>query len=156
MQIEEFDVNSFLKDILEGENKVANEKGIKLIFDDKAPKSIVSADKTYFALIFENLLSNAIKFSPRDTEVILQTSINDSNLQIRVMDYGPGIAADEQDRLFQKFSKLSTRPTAGESSTGLGLSLVKRYSELVKASVWYEPSDEYGAVFVVEFKPVDR
>ncbi|MEQ8926309.1 MAG: ATP-binding protein, partial [Fulvivirga sp.] len=73
-----------------------------------------------------------------------------------VMDQGPGVAKEEQDKLFQKFSKLSARPTGGESSTGLGLSLVKRYAELIEANVWYEDRSDYGAVFVVEFKPIKK
>jgi len=53
--------------------------------------------------------------------------------------------------LFKKFSKLSARPTDGESSSGLGLSLVKRYAELLNGRVWYEGEVGVGSTFGVEF-----
>ena len=73
------------------------------------------------------------------------------HLRFQVIDEGPGIAPEEEDQLFKKFSKLSARPTAGESSTGLGLSLVKRYVELIGGKVWYEGKYGTGAIFSVEF-----
>ena len=54
--------------------------------------------------------------------------------------------------LFQQFSKLSSRPTAGESSTGLGLSIVKKYVELMNGKVWCESEEGKGASFFVRFK----
>lgn len=154
LQYEKFDANEFLEELLNGMERMASSKNIKLVYENQANNACVNTDKTYFALIFENLLSNAVKFSEKGKEVKLQTSILSGNLQVRVMDHGPGVAMEEQEKLFKKFSKLSARPTAGETSTGLGLSLVKRYAELIKSKAWYENQDDYGAVFVVEFKPI--
>ena len=63
---------------------------------------------------------------------------------------GPGIKSDEIDKLFTKFCKLSSRPTGGESSTGLGLSIVKSLVEKLGGKVWCESEYGSGALFVVE------
>jgi signal transduction histidine kinase len=68
---------------------------------------------------------------------------------VEVQDQGPGIAADEQQKLFKKFSKLAARPTGGEDSTGLGLSIVKKLAEAMNGTVWYEDAVVLGSVFVV-------
>ncbi|GAA5043309.1 hypothetical protein GCM10011506_46700 [Marivirga lumbricoides] len=131
--------------------ELANKKSIQLKTINKADRYLVKADKTYLLLIFENLLSNAIKFSDRDKTVTILLSNNDESIIVEVIDEGPGISPEEEDKLFKKFSKLSARPTAGESSTGLGLSLVKRYVELVEGNVWYKRGEKAkGANFVVE------
>lgn len=130
---------------------LANKKSIRVETINNANEHFVKADKTYLVLIFENLLSNAIKFSEINKVVKTILSNQDGKLIIEVVDEGPGISPEEEDKLFKKFSKLSARPTAGESSTGLGLSLVKRYVELVEGNVWYKRgATTKGANFVVE------
>ena len=73
-----------------------------------------------------------------------------ANLRIKVIDEGPGIDPKEENQLFKKFTKLSAKPTAGETSTGLGLSLVKRYISLIGGNVWLEKHSGTGATFIVE------
>lgn len=107
-------------------------------------------------MIFENLLSNAIKFSEEGKNIEVIISNSDEYLLINVIDEGAGIDPSEEDKLFKKFSKLSARPTAGESSTGLGLSLVKRYVELSNGKVWHERNtNAQGAIFKVQLPLVD-
>lgn len=149
------DTTQVIKEAIEGMNTSAKEKSINIIFENNASITVVQADQTYLALILENLLSNALKFSERNTDVIVQASNKEESLIIKVIDHGPGISADEEDKLFKKFSKLSPRPTSGESSTGLGLALVKRYVQLINGRVSYENADGVGATFVVEL-PINR
>jgi signal transduction histidine kinase/response regulator of citrate/malate metabolism len=78
----------------------------------------------------DNLVSNAIKYSPRGGHIELALSVADDNMLIRVMDEGAGLSEEDVSRLFGRFQRLSARPTGGESSTGLGLSIVKRIVEL--------------------------
>jgi signal transduction histidine kinase len=59
---------------------------------------------------------------------------------------------EDKPRLFKKFQKLRARPTDGESSTGLGLSIVKKYVEAMKGKVWCESEFGHGAKFIIEFK----
>ncbi|WMN10991.1 HAMP domain-containing sensor histidine kinase [Marivirga salinae] len=150
--ISKVDVKELLLELIQNMQELANRKQISIYYVDAAKKSQIEADQTYIHLIFENLLSNAIKFSEEGKKIEVDISNSDSHLLISIKDEGPGIDYSEEDQLFKKFSKLSPRPTAGESSTGLGLSLVKRYVELSNGKVWYERNPErQGAIFKVEF-----
>ncbi len=78
----------------------------------------------------DNLLSNAIKYTPLGGHIELAMGANENGAMIRVTDNGPGLTAADISRLFGRFQRLSAKPTGGESSTGLGLSIVKRIIEL--------------------------
>lgn len=72
------------------------------------------------------------------------------SVRIEVQDEGPGLNDDDKTKVFGKFSRLSARPTAGETSTGLGLSIVKKMTELLQGRVWCESEAGCGATFLVE------
>ena len=95
----------------------------------------LSGNSDYILRILDNLMSNAIKYSPKNSDVIISTKQTNGNIQISVRDQGPGITPAEQKNLFKKFSKLSNKPTGNESSTGLGLYIVKK-----SVHDWAEPS----------------
>jgi signal transduction histidine kinase/tetratricopeptide (TPR) repeat protein len=77
-----------------------------------------------------------------------------NHLRIEVADEGPGISEDDMKRLFGKFTRLSARPTGGEHSTGLGLSIVKKMVEAMNGRVWCESELGKGATFIVELPTV--
>lgn len=155
VNLETVSMYNVLTDVIGSMGESTRKKQIEIDLENCTSNCLVRAEKTYLAQIFENLLSNAIKFSDEGKKVRLIVSNDERNVQVRIVDEGPGIASEEEDRLFKKFSKLSTRPTAGESSTGLGLSLVKRYTELLNGKVWYEANERAGATFVVELPMVN-
>jgi signal transduction histidine kinase len=109
-------------------------------------------DRSLIVQIIDNLVSNAIKFSHPHTKVHVRLKEVNQTLRFEIDDEGPGIRADELPRLFQKFQTLHARPTAGESSTGLGLSIVKKYVEAMEGKVWCESEFGKGSTFIVEFK----
>lgn len=151
IQLQSIDTVSMLSSLVSLMQQRANKKNIEIRFTNQAQKAVIEADEIYVSLIFENLISNAIKFSEEGKKVEANLSNDQNNLIITITDEGPGVKKEEEDQLFKKFSKLSARPTAGESSAGIGLSLVKRYAELMKGKVWYQPSERTGATFVVAF-----
>jgi two-component system, sensor histidine kinase and response regulator len=69
---------------------------------------------------------------------------------VEIQDEGPGISQDDMKKLFGKFARLSARPTGGEHSTGLGLSIVKKMVEAMNGNVWCESELGKGATFIVE------
>jgi signal transduction histidine kinase len=69
----------------------------------------------------------------------------------RVRDEGPGIQPEEMPKLFKKFSKLSARPTGGEGSTGLGLSITSQLCQRMQGRIWCESQPGQGSTFSVEF-----
>ena len=98
----------------------------------------------------DNLVSNAIKYSPIGGHIELTMSLADGQILIRVADEGPGLAEDDVARLFGRFQRLSARPTGGESSTGLGLSIVKRIVELHGGRVGAQsPGPGRGTTFTI-------
>ena len=100
--------------------------------------------------ILDNLISNAIKYSPKNSSVIISTKQEDGKILMSVRDQGPGIPKAEQQKLFRKFSKLSNKPTGNESSTGLGLYIVKKICSTMNGSVRCESEAECGSTFIVE------
>ncbi|WP_460949223.1 PAS domain-containing sensor histidine kinase [Spirosoma daeguense] len=149
-QLKPVDFQSLLQSLLKHFSNLADRKSIQLI---SVPDSLVPAiatDATYVIEILENLLSNAIKFSPPGSRVILTTHIHPDCIGISVSDEGPGIPLSERSRLFGRYVTLSTHPTAGESSTGLGLFIAKEYAERIGGTLYYEEHPQTGATFVLK------
>ena len=122
--------------------------GIKINY--QAPEKIeMTSDKNYIARVMENLLSNALKFSQPGKEVTVTVKAEGSNVEIAVSDQGPGLNADDMANLYQKFKKLTPRPTGGESSQGLGLSIVKILSNCMGGDVVCESQVDVGSTFTV-------
>jgi signal transduction histidine kinase len=78
----------------------------------------------------DNLVSNAIKYSPIGGKIALLVTHDNKHTTIRITDEGAGLSPEDLGRLFGRFQRLSAKPTAGESSTGLGLSIVKRIIDM--------------------------
>jgi len=106
---------------------------IKTLFKDD--KHNIVGDVTHVIQIIENLVSNALKFSNPDSEVTLELNNLEKYVELKVIDQGQGLSKEELPKLFKKFQKLSAQPTSGETSTGLGLSIVKKYVEAMDGEV---------------------
>jgi signal transduction histidine kinase len=115
-------------------------------------KVIVLADKNYVEQVLENLVSNAIKFSPFERTVFINLTSQNGKAISEVKDQGPGLSEDDKKKLFGKYQKLSAKPTGNEISTGLGLSIVKKFVEAMNGAIWCESELGKGASFFVEFK----
>lgn len=115
---------------------------------------MVLADRARYVQVLNNLVSNAIKYSPPGSTVTLWTAIQHGFVRTHVADQGAGIPPDERERLFTEFGKLSTRPTGGESSTGLGLWIVKHMATLQGGAVGVECPPEGGSIFWVDLPMV--
>ncbi|MCU0424111.1 MAG: ATP-binding protein [Candidatus Kapabacteria bacterium] len=81
---------------------------------------------------------------------------NDQKIRVEVQDEGPGISPEDMKKLFGKFARLSARPTGGEHSTGLGLSIVKKMVEAMNGRVWCESELGKGATFIAEFVATEK
>ena len=138
-------VNSIVKQYA----TVAEKKRLTVNLDAPQKMEFVT-DKNFTARIMENLLSNAIKFSPPNTNVYVALNRNaNGNAVMSVRDEGPGISSEDQKNLFQRFQRLSARPTGGESSTGLGLSIVKMIVTGMGGEITCNSEPERGADFIV-------
>jgi signal transduction histidine kinase len=136
-------------------DKQAAKKDIKLSVASVADDVRIKGDPLFLIQIFENLISNALKFSERGKKVEVTMREKGGYFQISVSDSGPGLTQDDMNMIFKKFQRLSAKPTDGENSTGLGLSIVKKYVELMGGSVWCESEPKKGANFIVQFTKLD-
>jgi signal transduction histidine kinase len=150
LSIQKMDITDSLKTIVKRFEPEAESKEIKLHLECLSALQ-VEADVGYITQIFENLLSNAIKFSPPKKNIFVNVTGNDDTVTVMVKDEGPGMTEDDKKKLFNKYQKLSARPTANESSTGLGLSIVKKFVEAMNGKIWCESEEGKGASFLVEF-----
>lgn len=133
------------------ENKMySSEKKIEVVFNKLETECIVSADEKLLQSILDNLLSNALKFSAKEKVVKIEISQSKKNASFSIADEGPGFTEDDKSKVFRKFGKLSARPTGGENSTGLGLSIVKKLTELMKGKVTFKSEFGKGTTFTVE------
>ena len=107
---------------------VANVKNITIAIDAEyaALPDTVFGDVNRLRQALDNYISNAIKYSKKGTHITVRLTRSGADVKIEVIDQGLGIPANEMPNLFNEYSHTSVRPTAGESSTGLGLGIVKR------------------------------
>ena len=141
------DLNEIVKDVSNRFKHLARKKNIslKLRVAESIPK--VECDRARITQVVENMLGNAIKFSPNDTEITLSTSVEKDSLVVSVSDQGPGIPAEEIDKVFMRFTRISNRPDADESSTGLGMSLCKNLVVLHDGEIGVRNNEQKGAKF---------
>lgn len=120
--------------------------------------TVLEGDERRLWQVFENLVSNAVKYSPPEKTiwVTLERCPGDVSggnmkcIRFSVRDEGPGLTADDMTKVFGHFQRLSAKPTGGESSSGVGLSIVKQIVELHGGGVWVESAVGQGATFIVE------
>jgi two-component system, sensor histidine kinase and response regulator len=144
-EIEHFDASDVIQKVAEQYAMSADRKGIRIRYEPVPV--MLTADPRFFSQIASNLLSNAIKYSQPHSVVTVWMDTDGAFARFCVADQGPGIPSAERSRLFQMFSKLSTRPTAGESSSGLGLWIVKMLVEAQGGTVGVDCPPEGGSVF---------
>ncbi|MDQ1266772.1 MAG: hypothetical protein QG635_1924 [Bacteroidota bacterium] len=128
----------------------AESKSQRLDFIINNDYYIIDADGLKIREAIENLVSNAIKYSPFDTKIEVKLEKIDDKIILSVKDEGPGFTPDDMTKLFCKFQRLSALPTAGESSTGLGLYIAKQIVELHDGSIWVESEHGFGSKFIIE------
>lgn len=148
---EKINLKEILDELYEHFINSANAKYLNLQFN-LDNDVFVLADLSKFKRVLENIISNAIKFSPENKNISVNISNNHDYSIISVKDEGPGFTEEDKSKLFKKFTKLSARPTAGESSSGLGLSIVKSLLEVMNGRIELESESGKGAEFKIFIK----
>ncbi len=125
-----FEVCAMILDTIRDFALIARKKK-QMIVADLPLHCFVVADHDRLKQVMENIISNALKYSPTNTQIHVIVNISSDNHFIcRILDQGPGFKPEDFQRLFLSFQKLSARPTGGESSTGIGLTIAKQITEL--------------------------
>jgi len=143
-------VGAFAKDLLEEFAPQARKKDLRFLAD-LAPgieASVVRVDGLRLHQLLANLVSNALKFSPPGKEVVLAFALEGGRQRWEVRDQGPGIALEDQSKVFERFFRsASVRSVPG---TGLGLAIVKHLARLMGGEVGFDSRPGAGATFWVD------
>jgi two-component system, sensor histidine kinase and response regulator len=128
----------------------AERKSIRLALENVDGLPLVRCEAALSYQAFSNFISNALKFTPVGGNVTVRTQLLDNIVRVEVQDTGPGVPANERERLFRKPGRLSPRPTAGEESTGHGLTIVKQLIESQSGRVGASFPADGGSIFWFE------
>jgi len=124
-------------------------KDIRIELDIPKSEIPIQADSTALMCSLENLLSNALKFSPKGSVVRVKVNSEGAHGIFGVHDEGPGISEEEEKLLFQKFTRLRSRSTNNEASTGLGLYIVSELMQAMDGVIRHQRSPSGGACFEI-------
>jgi len=134
------------KDAVEVLNPIAKEKNIT-IFYSNGDNINVFADIDMVKTVLRNLVSNAIKFTNTGGTISITANQIDSNMTVSVSDNGIGIAPRSLKKLFEMSEVITTKGTANETGTGLGLLLCKEFVEKHGGKIWVESEEGKGSDF---------
>ncbi len=127
----------------------ARRKGLFLLLDGDEPSAFVRADEIALNQVLDNLMSNAIKFSSPEKTIRLSVRTEPGAVECLIADQGPGFTEEDKTRMFRRFGRLSACPTAGEASTGLGLSIVHELAQAMNGEVTCQSTAGSGTTFTV-------
>ncbi len=142
------DLSELVTALAKNYSTVAEKKKIKIEFETTGDVNL-KVDKLYIGRVIENLFSNAIKFSPEGKKIFVKLIRLPESIELSVKDQGPGISAEDQLKLYQRFQRLTARPTGGESSTGLGLFIIKTIVDKIGGEILCESEIRQGTCFTV-------
>jgi two-component system sensor histidine kinase/response regulator len=125
----------------------ARRKQLQIQTDFAEENCAVMADFSALDQVLENLLSNALKFSPPGKNIFVSVRAAGGRVECRIRDEGPGFTEADKAKMFRRYGRLSARPTAGEPSTGLGLSIVRKLVQLMGGELTCESNAGQGAAF---------
>ncbi|HUN23835.1 MAG TPA: GAF domain-containing sensor histidine kinase [Anaerolineales bacterium] len=153
-EFQALDMSNIIQTAIQNMLPMATKKHIRIIFEP-VPDYRVFGAPLRLEQALANLIGNAIKFSPDGSQVVIQTRQQGAEVIITIRDQGPGIPANMQSRLFQKFSKLGQGTTQRKEGHGLGLAIVRSVVEAHKGRVWVDSEEGRGSVFGIAL-PVYR
>src|SRR5215218_8011331 len=146
---EPIDIAGLVSEVADANQPLALNKQ-QTIMVSAPPNFLTMCDADRMREAIDNLVSNAIKYSPIGGKITVVVTHEQNNTVIRIADQGAGLSPEDLGRLFGRFQRLSAKPTAGESSTGLGLSIVKRIIDMHGGHVTADsPGPGQGSTFTV-------
>lgn len=148
LRLQHIVMEDIIWDVVYRYSATANNKNITLLMGET--EGAVMADLHRLTQVLNNLVSNAIKYSPSDHFVTIASVIDGERVRLTVADEGPGVPEGERVTIFEPFGTSKARPTGGESSTGLGLWIVRELVALHHGQVGVECPESGGSIFWVE------
>jgi len=112
----------------------------------------INGESLLLKMLVNNLVENALKYSPKDKAVTVELSEGNGSIELKVLDEGIGIAADEKQKIFTKFYRVGNENTRKTNGTGLGLFLSKKIAKAHQANISVKDNQPQGSIFTVSFK----
>jgi signal transduction histidine kinase len=157
LHFDDVDINDIAHDVFTRNSYNARNKSLtyECMFDNDLPE--INLDVLRIDEVMDNLISNAIKYTDRNGSILVETTFDKDKNHIvySVSDTGLGLSEEDIKSTFQKGATLSSKPTAGESATGLGLWIVKKMIEAHDGYVWVKSKKGEGSTFAFSI-PVKR
>ena len=129
--------------------EAARHKQLEMHTDFSVTGTTVLADATALDQVLDNLLSNALKFSPPGRSIAVRVRVDAGFVECSIEDHGPGFTDEDKARMFRRYTRLSARPTGGEPSSGLGLSIVRKLVLAMGGELICESAPGAGTTFIV-------
>ncbi len=148
LHLDDVSLNDLIQDNLVFLKSLAEKKNIQLNFKSKNVVPKISCDPNKISQVLNNLITNAIKFSRPGGIVDVTLESSSTEITITVSDFGTGISQDAQQLLFMPFTQ-GRMGTAGEKSTGLGLSIVQKIVSKHNGKIWLDSKVGKGTKFFV-------
>ncbi|MBC5997708.1 sensor histidine kinase [Romboutsia ilealis] len=150
------EIVSLLEDIVSSIIPYAKSKNINVIFDTEIEELVMSVDPDKIERMMLNLLSNSIKFNKNDGSIITMVKVNDSYLNIEVIDTGIGISKEYMSKIFDKFTQVEDIMIRQNEGSGIGLSLVKYFTEAHGGTISVESELNKGSRFIVRIPMIKQ
>ncbi|MEO8719751.1 MAG: GAF domain-containing sensor histidine kinase [Ginsengibacter sp.] len=151
LRFQKVEISNLVEQVVKTNEVLAKNKKIRLETDLR-DSLIINGDSDRLTEIVDNLINNAIKYSPPGKRIFTTLHEQDKFAILEVRDEGQGLSDEDKKNIFQRFARLSSTPTGGESSTGLGLSIVKSLVEAHNGEVSaVSRGKNEGATFIVKF-----
>ena len=157
LQVEPFSLRDALERGVSMVREQATTNGVQVALHANGGLDAVTGDERRIRQVIFNLLSNAVKFTEEGGLVDVGAEQRNGEVEVSVADTGPGIAAEDLDRIFEEFQQTETGARQHEG-TGLGLALSKRFVEMHGGRIWCESELGKGSTFhfTLPLKPVLR
>nr|WP_321409605.1 sensor histidine kinase [uncultured Carboxylicivirga sp.] len=149
IRLEEIELEKYMNAWLRTFDKELLNKQQKASLTLNTTINTLTTDPFLLTRVLNNLMSNAIKFSEKQTRIDVSVIENKTKVAFIVKDEGPGISSQDQEKMFKLFQKLTARPTDGERSNGLGLSIVKALTDKLGGQIEVNSQPGNGAEFKV-------
>ncbi|CEK12050.1 ATP-binding protein [Legionella hackeliae] len=146
---EPIDLKKFLSQLIDDAQDLAKERHIHLTFQTKGKNKAVLLDKSMLEKTLLNLISNALKFTPAQGFITVELKQQNEAMCLRVSDSGPGIPKEQIPYIFDRFHQVDSSSTRAYEGTGIGLTVVKQFVEMMQGSISVDSEIGKGTTFII-------
>lgn len=150
LRLEKVDIVKLVTKVMDQFRPVLKNRGQKFVFKAEQPEIKLVVDANDMAICIANLIENASKYSPSDTTITVKLKVSGAKVVLTVKDQGVGIAQEDQDKIFDKFTRISNCLSDTVSGNGLGLYWVKRIVNLHNGTIKVKSEQDKGTKFIVQ------